>query len=101
MLAEYMFIRHHSAVGLLDRLAERGLVERVRGSADRRQVRVRLAPEGWERLRRLSAVHRRELTHFGPALSEALQELLGNVASDPDQEREEEGDVSTAKDRCP
>lgn len=30
-------IRHHSTVGLADRLVEHGLVERIRGEGDRRQ----------------------------------------------------------------
>src|SRR6516165_9494276 len=37
-LAEYLLIRHHSAVGLVDRLAGRGLAKRVRTGPDRRQV---------------------------------------------------------------
>src|ERR1700730_8470449 len=42
-LAEQLMVRHNSAGGLLDRLVERGLVERIRGGeGDRRQVRVRL-----------------------------------------------------------
>ncbi len=75
-LAEHLLIRHHSAVGLIDRLAERRLVERVPGATDRRQVRVRLTREGEEKLRRLSAVHRAELRSSGPLLVEALHALL-------------------------
>ena len=43
-LADHLVIRHHSAVGLVDRLTARGLAERFRGNGDRRQVRVRLTP---------------------------------------------------------
>jgi DNA-binding MarR family transcriptional regulator len=75
-LAEHLLIRHHSAVGLIDRLEEHGLVERVRGATDRRQVRVRLTREGEEKLKRLSAVHRAELRSTGPLLVEALHALL-------------------------
>ena len=35
-LSERLFIRHHSAVELADRLVERGLAERVRSRRDRR-----------------------------------------------------------------
>src|SRR5579863_159724 len=52
-LAEHLLIQHHSAVGLVDRLAVRGLVERIRGGEDRRQVRIRLTPAGNDKLRRL------------------------------------------------
>ena len=78
-LAEQLFIRHHSAVGLVDRLAGRGLVARVRGGQDRRQVRVRLTSEGEAVLARLSSVHRAELRNSGPLLVEALGALLPAV----------------------
>lgn len=75
-LAEYLLIRHHSAVELVDRLAKRRLVERVRGQGDRRQVRVRLTAEGQDKLKRLSSAHRAELCNSGPLLVEALRTLL-------------------------
>src|SRR5947208_11168104 len=56
-LAERLHIRHHSAVGLVDRMAEQGLVVREPGQ-DRRQVYVRLAAQGSEFLQRLAATHR-------------------------------------------
>lgn len=75
-LADALFIRHHSAVGLVDRLAGRHLAERVRESRNRREVRVRLTPEGVEKLKRLSSVHHAELRNSGPALVGALAALL-------------------------
>jgi DNA-binding MarR family transcriptional regulator len=75
-LAGHLLIQHHSAVGLTDRLAERGLVERVRGSGDRRQVRIRLTAEGERTLARLSSAHRTELLNSGPRLVVALAGLL-------------------------
>jgi DNA-binding MarR family transcriptional regulator len=75
-LAEYLMIRHHSAVGLIDRLEARGLVERVRGEDDRRTVRVRIAAEGIDKLKRLSDLHREELRQSGPALVSALGRIL-------------------------
>ena len=84
-LAEYLLIRHHSAVELVDRLAKRGLVERVRGQDDRRQVRVRLTAEGRDKLKWLSSAHRAELSNSGPLLVEALRTLLGSrVEGDAD-----------------
>jgi DNA-binding MarR family transcriptional regulator len=76
VLAEHLLIRHHSAVGLIDRLEEHGLVARVRGAADRRQVRVHLTPAGEAKLSRLAAAHRAELASTGPLLVEALRALL-------------------------
>jgi DNA-binding MarR family transcriptional regulator len=75
-LAERLLIRHHSAVGMIDRLEARRLVERVRGDGDRRQVRIHLTAEGKEKLKRLSSVHRAELRNSGPMLVEALAALL-------------------------
>src|SRR5258706_6699332 len=80
-LAEQLLVRHHSVVGLIDRLTERGLVERVRGSeGDRRRVRVRLTGAGEEKLERLSSVHHAELDGSGPLLVYALWALLRRVA---------------------
>ncbi|HEY1340053.1 MAG TPA: MarR family transcriptional regulator [Bryobacteraceae bacterium] len=83
-LAEHLFVRHHSAVGLLDRLAERGLVERVRGESDRRLVRVRLTSEGEATLDRLAGEHRAELGASGPTLVEALSALLRDIHKEED-----------------
>jgi DNA-binding MarR family transcriptional regulator len=75
-LAEHLVLRHHSAVGLLDRLESHGLAARLRGEGDRRQVRVRLTEQGAEMLRRLSALHQQELSASGPLLVEALQRII-------------------------
>ncbi|HUB33497.1 MAG TPA: MarR family transcriptional regulator [Bryobacteraceae bacterium] len=78
-LAEHLILRHHSVVGLVDRLEERGLVERVRGAEDRRQVCVRLSAAGSEILHRLSRIHREELRRSGPKLVEALGGVIESV----------------------
>ena len=94
-LAEQLLIRHHSAVGLVDRLAEHGLIDRVRGSEDRREVRVRLTAGGEARLKRLSVLHRDELRSAGPRLVAALEDLLHHLhAEDPISSKE--ADAPTA-----
>ena len=80
-LAESMLLKHHSAVGLVDRLEERGLVQRVRGGDDRRQVRVHLTAEGRDKLARLSTIHREELRSVAPVLVEALGALLEGLTA--------------------
>jgi DNA-binding MarR family transcriptional regulator len=82
-ISEYLLIRHHSAVGLVDRLVERGLVTRNRGSDDKRQVRVRLTDAGEEILRTLSAQHREEFRNSARVLVEALTSLLQRTESPP------------------
>ena len=75
-LSARLQLRHHSAVGLIDRLAARGFVERVRGEKDRREVYIHLTREGAEVLRRLSIHHRAELRSAGPALVRALNAII-------------------------
>ncbi len=75
-LAERLQLRHHSVVGLIDRLAESGLVGRSRAEGDRRQVRIGLTPKGEAVLRELSLEHRAELGGAGSALTAALRAIL-------------------------
>jgi DNA-binding MarR family transcriptional regulator len=74
-LAERLMLKHHSAVGLVDRLESLGLVLRRASSEDARQVLVHLTPKGERLLRSLSLVHRRELDETGPALTSALRAI--------------------------
>jgi len=74
-LAERLAIRHHSAVGLVDRLVSQGLLERQRALADRRRVHLAITPEGRRHLARLTAVHREELRRVGPRIGALLRRL--------------------------
>lgn len=76
-IAERLQIQHHSAVELIDRLEEHGLVGRSRGEQDRREVFIHLTPRGDRVLRELSLHHRAELRSAGPALVRALNPLIG------------------------
>ncbi len=83
-VAERLQIQHHSAVELVDRLVQRGLVSRKRGSEDRRQVLVQLTGKGEKLLRDLALHHREELKTAGPVLVGSLKKLmnsLGKVAT--------------------
>ena len=71
-LAERLQIQHHSAVELVDRLAERGAVRREHAGEDRREVLVRLTRHGTALLCRLSLAHHNELEKTGPLLVKAL-----------------------------
>jgi DNA-binding MarR family transcriptional regulator len=74
-IAEWMKLRHHSMVELVDRAEAAGLVRRVDDPDDHRRQRVALTPTGAERLAALSALHREELRRFreeGIASLEAL-----------------------------
>lgn len=80
-LAERLQLRHHSVVGLLDRLEEHSLVRRSRGHGDRRQVRVGLTRRGEAVLRKLSLDHRAELQSAERALVGALQAIVARKRS--------------------
>ncbi len=75
-IAKRLHVVHHSAVELVDRLEELGLVQRRRSTIDRRQVIVSLTAKGERVLRELSVHHRRELQASGPELASALRRLL-------------------------
>ena len=76
-LAERLQLRHHSVVGMINRLVERKLIERRRGDHDRRQVYIHLTLKGDALLRKLAIYHRGELQASGPALVDSLHALMG------------------------
>jgi DNA-binding MarR family transcriptional regulator len=76
VLAERMQLQHHSTVGLIDRLASRGLLIRLRATDDRRQVLIKLTHNGEECLERLALHHLHELQFVGPKFVDVLQSLL-------------------------
>jgi DNA-binding MarR family transcriptional regulator len=64
-LAESLQLRHHSVVGLVDRAAAAGLVERSRDVEQATRVRVTLTELGADRLEVLSRLHLQWLTDHG------------------------------------
>jgi DNA-binding MarR family transcriptional regulator len=78
-LAEQLQVRHHSAVGLVDRLVAEELVVREPSDTDRRRVYVRLTDEGEHVLEKLSTAHRVQLQGIGPELSRLLEGLRGSI----------------------
>ena len=55
-LADVLNVSLSSATGLVDRIAERGFVERSHPPEDRRVVRIRVTPEGTKMLEQIDAV---------------------------------------------
>jgi DNA-binding MarR family transcriptional regulator len=74
-LAERLQLQHHSAVELVDRLVQRGFIQKTRGDQDRREMRVKLTPRGERILRHLTLHHRQELRTTAPALVSALKKV--------------------------
>jgi DNA-binding MarR family transcriptional regulator len=80
-VAEYLFTRHHSAVQLIDRAEQLGLVKRNRGDAeDRRVVRLSLTAAGEARLAALAAAHLEELRRLAPLIDQLVQPELAMQA---------------------
>lgn len=79
-VADYLLLRHHSAVGLVDRADAAGLVWRERDPDDRRVVRLRLTEDGAERLEKLSELTLEELQRLASQTSN-VWEGLGSVNS--------------------
>ena len=71
-LAERLRIRHHSAVELVNRLSEAGLVIRDQDKDDQRRVFLRLTEHAEDRLAELSAAHIDELERIEPMLGRLL-----------------------------
>lgn len=80
-LANYLMLRHHSTVELVDRAESAGLVERWGDDADGRVTRVRLTGEGEARLALLAQAHLDELRNLAPVLDAAVAKLT--VPGDP------------------
>jgi DNA-binding MarR family transcriptional regulator len=74
-IAHHLLLRHHSAVGLVDRAESAGLVERAPDTDDARVVRVRLTEAGRSRLASLTAAHFQELDRLMPRLARLWEGL--------------------------
>jgi DNA-binding MarR family transcriptional regulator len=80
-IAERLQIRHHTAVELVDRAAERGLVTRHRSQTDQRLVTVTVTDTGKRLLQELSTEHLLELRSAGPELARLLLEIVNEPGS--------------------
>ena len=74
-LAGLLLIKHHSAVGLVNRMESEGLILKAEGREDRRQVLLRISARGMRLLESLSPAHKAELARIGPALRNILTQL--------------------------
>jgi len=74
-LAEYLLLRHHSAVGLVDRAVRDGLVQRTPDESNKSAVRVVLTAAGAEKLDALAETHMQEIAHLGPTMRILWQAL--------------------------
>lgn len=80
-IASRLFIQHHSAVELVNRLESTGAIARRPGTEDKREVWLVLTPAGRSLLRKLALAHRDELERSGPELAYALESTLRHAST--------------------
>jgi DNA-binding MarR family transcriptional regulator len=68
-LAERLRVKHHTAVGLIDRLVAAELVKRVVDRADHRRILLKLTRRAEKYLADLSTAHLDELSRIEPLLT--------------------------------
>lgn len=96
-LAERLCIRHHSAVELVDRLEQAGLLRRRHDPGDRRRVQLALTAAAERQMAELSAIHLKELHQLG----QAFQTILGRLGSPPQRSTDIADEVRPAAEPCP
>jgi DNA-binding MarR family transcriptional regulator len=98
VLAERLSLRHHSTVELIDRMAVRGYLRRLRGKKDRRQVVLFVQPKGEKLLEKVVAQRIIELRSHGRGLVAAISSVLespGNLLSSKNKRKRGMGAVKT------
>jgi DNA-binding MarR family transcriptional regulator len=75
-VAARMLLKHNSAVELVDRTIEQGLLRRVSDSTDHRRILLRMTPQGERVLASLAEYHLEELEQAGPELIRSLRRVL-------------------------
>lgn len=81
-IANYLVLRHHSAVELVDRAAQDGFVKRKRDASSKSVVRVTLTKPGLAKLDDLAETHLQEITHLAPTMK-TLWDALDGADGDP------------------
>jgi uncharacterized protein YeaO (DUF488 family)/DNA-binding MarR family transcriptional regulator len=101
-VADYLLLRHHSTVELIDRAESAGLVRRARSEDDHRIVRLYLTEEGAARLEALSALHLEELDRLALDLPRAWDGLAPvqrphGFPGDPDEPSSQKATAEIAR----
>jgi len=74
-LAEHLLLKPQTAVELVDRLEDAGLVRRERDAADRRRVMLSLTAKANRLLAKLSAAHLAQIRRDAPQLIALLRDV--------------------------
>jgi DNA-binding MarR family transcriptional regulator len=73
-IADYLVVRHHSAVELINRAAADGLVKRIPDVNGRGVVRVTLTSAAADKLDSLGETHLQQLAHLAPTMRTLWQQ---------------------------
>lgn len=90
-LAEALQVRHHSAVGMVDRMEQGGFVRRMGSTVDNRRVHVLITPAGEAVLRSLTTAHQQEYQHLHEVLQRLTAELTTLAPDDAERRPAETG----------
>ncbi len=88
-VASRMLLRHNSAVELVDRTIEQGLLRRSPDPTDHRRILLRVTPQGERILASLADYHMQELEQAGPELIRALRRVLSIKPSSRERQSNE------------
>jgi DNA-binding MarR family transcriptional regulator len=80
-VAARMLLKHNSAVELVDRTIEQGLLRRCPDPTDHRRILLRVTAQGERLLASLAEYHLEELEQAGPELIRALRRVLNMKAT--------------------
>jgi DNA-binding MarR family transcriptional regulator len=81
-VAQFLLIRHHSAVELVNRMEKRGLIRRASDPADGRRVHLKLTAKGEAKLQAISRMNVGELRRAAsPAMARLLKSSNGAASS--------------------
>ncbi|QNI34099.1 winged helix-turn-helix transcriptional regulator [Alloacidobacterium dinghuense] len=84
-VAARMMLKHNSAVELVDRTIEQGLLRRCPDPTDHRRILLRVTAAGERILASLADYHMQELEQAGPELIRALRRVLNMKTSSSKQ----------------
>lgn len=74
-LSECLVVKHHSAVGLVDRLEKSGLILREQNPDNYREVLLFITAKAFKLLQKLAPSHRSELKRMSVLMNKALSKL--------------------------
>ena len=72
-LADFLLVKHHTVVGLIDRMTKIGLLKRFRDSGDGRRILVMLTRKGEQQLSNVAELNWAELRSRRLALPKILK----------------------------